>query len=59
MADAQITAASRDLLRARWGDQRVRSLIAELEQRREQLTDPALRARVAALADPTEQQEGR
>ena len=57
MADAQTTAASRDLLRARWGDQRVRRLVAELEQRREQLTDPALRARVAALAEPTEQED--
>lgn len=57
MATPEATAASRDLLRARWGDQRVRSLVAELEQRVAELTDPALRARVAALAEPVESED--
>jgi hypothetical protein len=56
MADAQVTAAAREMSRARWGSTRAERLVIELEQHREQLTVP-LRARVAALAEPTEQEE--
>jgi hypothetical protein len=55
MADAQVSAAARELSRQRWGDQRVRSLVRELEQRREQISAED-RDRLRALA---EQQEDR
>jgi hypothetical protein len=59
MATPEAAEAARALNRQRWGSTRAERLLTELEQSREQLTDPALRARVAALAEPTEQEEDR
>lgn len=37
MADAAASDAARTLSRARWGDQRLRSIVGELERRRDEL----------------------
>jgi hypothetical protein len=50
MADAATSEAARALSRARWGDSRVRTLVAELVSRRDELSDEQ-RAALRQVAD--------
>jgi transposase len=53
MTDAVVAEAARTLSRSRWGDMRVRSLVAELVTRRDELSDEQ-RAELRRVAETEE-----
>ena len=54
MTDAVVAEAARAMSRARWGDQRLRSLAAELVARRAELSDETRRELRAAVEETEE-----
>jgi hypothetical protein len=56
MADAQTSAAGRELARRRWGHTRVDRLVAELATPAEEITEEN-RGRLRVLAEPVESED--
>jgi hypothetical protein len=57
MSSADASEAGRLLARARWGDSALRSAIATLSERRDELTEP-LRDQLRQIADPDGEANG-